>query len=349
MKGLNAPAPKMKAAAESTPGAAAMLPPAPKTMFKELPGGMSTMGKARIGPVPKISLEERAKDARSMTFDLRGAVPAPLTPAPPLPAAPGGAEGFAPGTLRVEQSTHRFGFAAEQAQMFARKRADEVTQQMLASLARRHNVPVDELKKAVDRARKGAGWVPKGDEPPLLLTLEDATAYFNIEQTVPKVTPLVIREYAAPRPGTADGYLHESRDTILWQPVIVLPSDGKAKVQFHLGDAPGGYQVVVGGHTLDGRIGAVRGMIPVSPPQLTDSRKADPAARAVSQSCQYPIPPGPPCESTSPGGPMRLIGEPSSPNTRVRHGRPIVSDSRTGGAHHHQPDDAHHRPGTETG
>jgi hypothetical protein len=211
-----------------------------------------------------------------MTFDLQSALPAPLTPTPALPAAPGGAEGFAPGTLGVEQSVRRFGFGTEQAQMFARKKASEVTEQMLASLARRHNVPVEELKKAVDRARNGAGWVPKGDEPPLLLTLEDTKAYFNIEQTVPKVTPLVIREYAAPRPGTADGYLQGSRDTILWEPVIVLPSDGKAKVQFHLGDAPGGYQVVVGGHTLDGRVGAVRGIIPVSPPQLTTPGKPIP-------------------------------------------------------------------------
>ena len=43
-------------------------------------------------------------------------------------------------------------------------------------------------------------------------------------------------------------------DTILWQPVIVLPADGKARVAFHLGNARGGYEVVVAGHTLDGRL-----------------------------------------------------------------------------------------------
>jgi hypothetical protein len=155
-------------------------------------------------------------------------------------------------------------------------KANELSEQLLGSMARRHNVPVEDLRKAVDRARQGAGWVPKGDEPPLALTLEDATAYFNIEQAVPKVTPLVVREYAPPRPGAAEGYLHESRDTILWQPVIVLPSDGKGKVQFQLGDAPGGYQVVIGGHTLDGRIGAVRGIIPVGSPQSTTPGKPIP-------------------------------------------------------------------------
>ena len=64
--------------------------------------------------------------------------------------------------------------------------------------------------------------------------------------------PLYVREYAAPWPGgtdTPDG------DTILWQPVIVLPTEGKTTLQFHLGSSPGGYQVLVAGHTLDGRIG----------------------------------------------------------------------------------------------
>ena len=166
------------------------------------------------------------------------------------------------------KSFQRFGEAAERAKDFAQKRASEVTEQMLRSLARRHDVPVDDLKKALDRLRANSGWVPKDEVPPVAVSPDDARAYFHIEQTVPQVTPMVVREYASPRPSADDGYL-DSRDTILWQPVIVLPSDGKAKVQFHLGHAEGGYQVVVAGHTLDGRIGAVRGIIPVMPPQLT--------------------------------------------------------------------------------
>lgn len=77
--------------------------------------------------------------------------------------------------------------------------------------------------------------------------------------------PLSVREYAAPRPGT-EGAENEFYETILWQPVIVLPSDGQAKLTFYLGSAKGGYQVVIAGHTLDGRIGAIRGVIPVSQP-----------------------------------------------------------------------------------
>jgi anti-sigma factor RsiW len=84
-------------------------------------------------------------------------------------------------------------------------------------------------------------------------------------QTTP---PLIVREYAAPRPGT-EGVDNELSDTILWQPVIVLPGDGKAKLNFTLGAARGGYQVVIAGHTLDGRIGAIREVIAVSPSSAT--------------------------------------------------------------------------------
>jgi hypothetical protein len=251
--------------------------PAPGSLPTGPAGRMAPQARAaRVGPVTKIPLDKRADEARAMGLEAMNLLPAP---APALPAPGGNARGVrealggekalsAPG-MELEQSVRRYGAAAQQAQMFARKRASEVTDQLLASLARQREVPFDELKKALDQARKGAGWVPKGDEPLVKLNPEDVTAYFNIEQTVPKVTPLVVREYAAPRPGANAGYLFENRDTVLWEPVIVLPADGKSKLRFNLGEAPGGYQVVIGGHTLDGRIGAVRGIVPVAPPQPT--------------------------------------------------------------------------------
>jgi hypothetical protein len=75
-----------------------------------------------------------------------------------------------------------------------------------------------------------------------------------------------VREFAAPRPAPAplpDAL--DPPDTVLWQPIIVLPADGKAVLPFHVGSAPGGYEVVIAGHTLDGRLGSIRGMILVSP------------------------------------------------------------------------------------
>ncbi len=97
----------------------------------------------------------------------------------------------------------------------------------------------------------------------LAFTPFDMMAYNRIKGTIPTVTPLIVREYAGPRPG-ADATNQEPRDTILWQPIIVLPSDGKAKLTCQLGSAEGGYQVLIAGHTLDGRIGAVRGLIPIA-------------------------------------------------------------------------------------
>ena len=92
--------------------------------------------------------------------------------------------------------------------------------------------------------------------------LQKVEAADSIRSAVPRTAPLVIREYAAPRPGAKDA--HDS-DTVLWQPVIVLPSDGKTTLRFNLGNAPSGYQVIVAGHTPDGRIGSVRTVLPVAP------------------------------------------------------------------------------------
>jgi hypothetical protein len=90
----------------------------------------------------------------------------------------------------------------------------------------------------------------------------DGDAAGRVRASVPWTPPLVVREYAAPRPGAGETV---TGDTVLWQPLIVLPTDGKTTLTFSLGDAPGGYQVVVAGHTLDGRIGTVRTVLPAPP------------------------------------------------------------------------------------
>jgi hypothetical protein len=81
------------------------------------------------------------------------------------------------------------------------------------------------------------------------------------KQAVPRTHPLVIREYASPRPGLSDPTFDS--DTVLWQPLIVLPSDGRTTLHFHLGNAKGGYQVLVAGHSGDGRLGSTRMTLPI--------------------------------------------------------------------------------------
>jgi hypothetical protein len=85
----------------------------------------------------------------------------------------------------------------------------------------------------------------------------------RVRSALPRTAPLIVREYAAPRPGSRDSAELDG-DTVLWKPVIVLPTDGKTTLRFHLGNAPG-YEVIVAGHTPDGRIGSVRTFLPVAP------------------------------------------------------------------------------------
>ncbi len=80
----------------------------------------------------------------------------------------------------------------------------------------------------------------------------------RMRTAVPWVPPLAVREYAAPRPGAADAH----PDTVLWRPLIVLPTDGTTTLSFFPGPAAGGYEVVVAGHTPDGRLGTVRRVVP---------------------------------------------------------------------------------------
>jgi uncharacterized protein YfaS (alpha-2-macroglobulin family) len=65
----------------------------------------------------------------------------------------------------------------------------------------------------------------------------------------------VVREYAAPRPANEDA------DTVMWKPVIVLPTDGRTTIHFNLGTAAGGYQVIVAGHSADGRLGSTKFLV----------------------------------------------------------------------------------------
>jgi hypothetical protein len=82
----------------------------------------------------------------------------------------------------------------------------------------------------------------------------------RLRASVPWVPPLVVREYAAPRPGS--GSPSGESDTVLWRPLIVLPADGATTITFFPGAVAGGYEVLVAGHTPDGRIGTVRRVVP---------------------------------------------------------------------------------------
>jgi hypothetical protein len=74
---------------------------------------------------------------------------------------------------------------------------------------------------------------------------------------VPVVMPFVVREFAHHRDAALGEVRSDFTETVYWHPVLVLPENGKATVEFQLSDDIARYQVLVAGHTLDGRIGAV--------------------------------------------------------------------------------------------
>ncbi|QJW94870.1 hypothetical protein FTUN_2396 [Frigoriglobus tundricola] len=105
------------------------------------------------------------------------------------------------------------------------------------------------------------------------------------------VPPLVVREYAAARPEPAPVPDAGAPDTVLWQPVIVLPAAGTTALNFHLGDLPGGYQLMIAGHTADGRLGATRGIVTVVPGPTP--APIGPGAPAGAIPPAAPVAPGP--------------------------------------------------------
>ena len=123
-------------------------------------------------------------------------------------------------------------------------------------------------KYANDRANTLApavgAYLAVAGKPPASVAVQRYAAQQVRVITAP-VPPLVVREYAAPRLEPTSLPDASALDTVLWQPVIVLPADGTAALNFNLGNSPGGYQLVIAGHTSDGRLGATRGVVTIVP------------------------------------------------------------------------------------
>ncbi len=88
----------------------------------------------------------------------------------------------------------------------------------------------------------------------------------------PPVPPFVVREYAHQRDPALGAVRADFTETVYWHPVLVLPRSGKATVEFQLSNDIARYQVLVAGHTLDGRIGAVTTTIEARKPFSADPK-----------------------------------------------------------------------------
>ena len=67
------------------------------------------------------------------------------------------------------------------------------------------------------------------------------------------------REFYSPRYAVPDPAqtAFDSRNTLLWKPIVKTDGDGKAKLVFYTGDVPSRYRIVVEGITMDGIPGTV--------------------------------------------------------------------------------------------
>jgi A-macroglobulin TED domain/Alpha-2-macroglobulin family len=115
----------------------------------------------------------------------------------------------------------------------------------------------------------------------------------NIPAVVPPAPSSIVREYAHWRDASLGSERQDFTETVYWHPVLVLPEAGRATVTFQLSDDVARYQVLVAGHTVDGRVGAVTRTIearkpftvdPKLPLEITSSDVVDVPVRVVNDS-----------------------------------------------------------------
>jgi hypothetical protein len=109
---------------------------------------------------------------------------------------------------------------------------------------------------------------------------------------VPPPPPIMVREYAHHHVHGDQDVRSDFAETLYWHPVLVLP-DGKGESAFDLCDSVTTFQVLVSGHTLDGRLGTVTAELesrkplslePKLPIEVTASDKIDVALSVANNS-----------------------------------------------------------------
>lgn len=93
-----------------------------------------------------------------------------------------------------------------------------------------------------------------------------------VEMLPPATMPFIVREYAHTRDASLNDVRSDFTETVYWHPVLVLPDNGKTTIGFQLSDDVARYQVLVAGHTVDGRIGAITKTIEARKPFTVDPK-----------------------------------------------------------------------------
>jgi hypothetical protein len=260
---------------------------------KPPPGGYGAGGMMGLGPyAPALA------PPKPSGLGATPPAPAPLPGAPMIELSMGGGKGWTPHRSKVLLSEPGRSALRSSGDVFFAEALKKDSEQAAKYAADRARVLTAAMDDVLDRRTR----LHPAPSPPVMAVQAphlpkftpadvEKLAVQRVRGAVTVTPPLVVREYAAarpspaPMPGEAD-----SPDTVLWQPVIVLPADGKATLTFHLGDAPGGYQLVVAGHTADGRLGAARDIVRVAPKTLAPGGQGVPGGSVPPV---VPVAPGP--------------------------------------------------------
>ena len=107
------------------------------------------------------------------------------------------------------------------------------------------------------------------------------------------VAPFYVRQFAHRTDPDKGNIRNDFTETVYWHPALVLPDTGQADIHFDLSDDIARYQVLVAGHTVDGRIGAMTTTIearkpfsvnPKTPIEVTASDRIDMPISAFNDS-----------------------------------------------------------------
>ncbi len=218
--------------------------------------------------LPGFGANTHATNANPKTAMLPSVVaPAPGMVVPPAPHQP--SHDFAAqqnSDKPRNANTYAYRDALEKAKQYTTDRAASLRNRMTDGIERQTILGEGGAQGTTRGAAQGV--TPPPEAAPSFGQMIEFFAHSRVQSAIPTVVPLVVREFALPRPGTQTGsntYANDfAADTVLWQPLIVLPSDGRTTLEFHAGTAESGYRVTVAGHTLDGRIGAIRGIISIA-------------------------------------------------------------------------------------
>lgn len=213
------------------------------------------------GPVPAKAMMEPAPMAK----DAAGP-PVFGPPGVPAPPATGGPRKTDPARIGIAKAEDGKKFDRTEkgaAPRAARGGPDEQQRQ-----AREQRDQLRDKLAGVARKQGGFGGVAPGPiaGPPGIRAMDQPAA------PPPAAPPALVREYAHQRDPSLGDTRVDFTETVYWQPVLVLPTSGKATVEFQLSDDIARYQILVAGHTTDGRIGAVTHTIEARKPFTVDPK-----------------------------------------------------------------------------